>query len=99
MYSTEAPAEIQWYRDSVDVNFQTILSLRNEIAVAALALHDWDKYQYNNQVYTQLYKEIGIDNTLDKYVKNMQRSKINKNIAVILLILLLHALLPSSTFL
>ena len=93
MYSTEAPAEIQWYRDSVDVNFQTILSLRNEIAVAALALHDWDKYQYNNQVYTQLYKEIGIDNTLDKYVKNMQRSKINKNIAVILLILLLLALL------
>ena len=93
MYSNEAPAEIQWYRDSVDVNFQTILSLRNEIAVAALALHDWDKYQYNNQVYTQLYKEIGIDNTLDKYVKNMQRSKINKNIAVILLILLLLALL------
>ncbi len=93
MYSTESPAEIQWYKDSVDVNYQTILSLRNEVAVAALALHDWDKYQYNNQVYTQLYKEIGIDNTLDKYVKNMQRSKINKNIAVILLLLLLLALL------
>ncbi|MBP5276954.1 MAG: DUF5112 domain-containing protein [Prevotella sp.] len=93
MYSTETPAEIQWYKDSVYVNYQTILSLRNEIAVAALALHDWDKYHYNNQVYTQLYKEIGIDNTLDKYVKNMQRSKINKNIAIIILILLLLALL------
>ena len=93
MMGTETPADIQWYKDSVHVNYQTLLSLRNEIAVAALALHDWDRYQYNNQVYTQLYKEIGIDNTLDKYVQNMQRSKINKNIAIIILFLLLLALL------
>ncbi len=93
MMGAEAPQDIQWYRDGVRINYQTLLSLRNEIAVAALALHDWDKYHYNNQVYTQLYKETGIDNTLEKYVKTMQRSKINKNIAIMLLFLLLMALL------
>lgn len=45
--------EIQWLHDSVNTNYQIILDIRNESAVAALALHEWELYAYNNKVYTQ----------------------------------------------
>ena len=48
--------EIKWYQDSLAVNFNIILDIRNESAVAALALHEWQLYHYNNRIYTQLYK-------------------------------------------
>lgn len=38
------PAEICWYRDSVPTNYNIILDIRNESAVASLALHDWEAY-------------------------------------------------------
>ena len=90
--SAQEPAELSWYRDSVKVDFNTILFLRNEIAVAALACHEWPLYTYNNKVYTMLYRELTADRTLGEYVKTMQRSEVNKNIAIILLILLLIAI-------
>ena len=33
------PAEIKWYHDSLPMNYGIILDIRNESAVAALALH------------------------------------------------------------
>ena len=87
--SSSEPAELKWHRDSVNTDYHLLLFLRNEIAVAALACHDWPLYTYNNKVYTQLYKELTADRTLGEYVKTMQRSEVNKNIAIILLVLLL----------
>ena len=66
-----------------------ILDIRNESAVAALALHLWVLYASNNKVYTQLFREMSADNTLDEYVRTMEVSKNSKNVAVVLLILLL----------
>ena len=86
------PAEISWHRDSVAADYSMLLFLRNEIAVAALAAHNWPLYTYNNKVYTQLYKEVTADRTLGEYVKTMQRSEVNKNIAIMLLVLLLIAI-------
>lgn len=83
------PAEIIWFHDSLKTDYGIILDIRNETAVAALALNDWRLYYYNNSVYTQLYKETSADNSLGGYVRIMQRSEINKTIAVILLLLLL----------
>lgn len=57
--------------------------------MAALALHQWSLYQSNNKVYTQLFREISADNTLDIYVHTMQQSENSKTVAVVLLILLL----------
>ena len=65
-------AEIKWFEDSVPTNYSVILDIRNESAVAALALHDWELYHANNKVYTQLFRERSADNTLDNYVKTMQ---------------------------
>ena len=87
--------EIKWYHDSLKTNYQVILELRNESAVAALALHEWQLYSYNNKIYTQLYKEMSADNTLAAYCRTMQQSKTNKSIAVILLILVLFSIIPA----
>lgn len=83
------PAELKWYHDSLPTNYNVILDLRNETAVAALALHDWNLYRNNNKVYTQLFHECGADNTLDDYVRTMQVSENSKMVAIILLVLLL----------
>ena len=87
--------EIKWYQDSLDTNYTIILDIRNESAVAALALHEWQLYQYNNRIYTQLYKEMSADNTLADYCRMMQQSQTNKRIAMILLILVLCSILPA----
>ena len=87
--------EIMWFHDSVKTNYHVILDIRNESAVAALALHEWQLYSYNNRIYTQLFKEMSADNTLGDYCRAMQQSQTNKTIAVILLVLLLLAIVPA----
>ena len=87
--------EIQWFHDSLNVNYEVILDMRNESAVAALALHEWQTYSYNNKIYTQLYKEMSADNTLADYCRTMQQSQSNKRIGIILLVLVLLAILPA----
>ncbi len=89
------PAEIEWLHDGVDVNYQVVLDIRNESAVAALALHQWSLYTYNNKVYTQLFKEMSADSTLADYCRTMQDSQGNKRIAVILLLVLLVMIVPA----
>ena len=51
------------------MNYGIILDIRNESAVAALALHEWEVYKYNNSVYTHLFKERYADNSLGDTVE------------------------------
>ncbi len=90
-----SPAEIEWLHGGIDTNYQIILDIRNESAVAALALHEWSLYAYNNKVYTQLFKELSADATLSDYCRTMQQSQQNKRIAVILLLVLLVLIVPA----
>ena len=87
--------EIKWYHDKVNTNYHIILDIRNESAVAALALHEWQLYSYNNRIYTQLFKEMSADDTLGEYVSTMQQSQTNKTIAIILLVLLMISIVPA----
>lgn len=89
------PAELKWLHDSVQTNYDVILDIRNESAIAALALHKWNLYQSNNQIYTQLFRERSADNTLPDYVRTMQMSENSKNVAVIILVLLFIQLVPA----
>ncbi len=82
-------AELKWLRDSLPTNYDVILDIRNESAVAALALHEWQLYHSNNKIYTQLFRERSADKTLPDYVRTMQVSENSKTVAVILLVLLL----------
>ena len=81
--------DIRWYHDSLSTNYNIILDIRNESAVAALALHEWNLYYYNNRIYTQLFKEMSADKTLDDYCRKMQQSETNKRIAILILVLFL----------
>ena len=87
--------EIKWYHDSIKTNYHIILDIRNESAVAALALHEWQLYSYNNRIYTQLFKEMSADVTLGEYCSTMQQSQTNKTIAIILLVLLMISIIPA----
>lgn len=80
--------EINWYHDSLNVNYNIILDIRNESAVAALALHEWPLYYYNNRIYTQLFKEMSADKSLAVYCRKMQQSETNTTIAIMLLVLI-----------
>ena len=82
-------AELKWFADSVTTDYSIILDIRNESAVAALALHQWTLYDRNNKIYTKLFRERSTDNTLPEYVRTMQSSENSKTVAVILLFLLL----------
>ena len=93
------PAEINWFRQQVKIDYNIILDMRNETAVADLALHQWAAYHYNNRAYTQLFKETSADNSLDEYVHVMQQSENSKNVAVVLLIMLLISIFPAYYFL
>lgn len=93
------PAEIEWFHQNMDIDYDVILTFRNECAVAALAVHNWSLYHYNNQVYIQLYKEKSADNSLEEYVKSMEKVEVNKKIAVAILIILLIIILSSYYFL
>lgn len=90
------PPEVKWFQDSLPTNYGIIIDMRNESAVAALALHRWRLYTYNNKVYTQLFKEVSADNTLADYCRVMQQSQTNKTIAVIILVLILVMIPPAS---
>lgn len=76
-----------------------LLDISNETAVAALALHQWDVYEKNNKIYTRLFREASADKFLPAYVRTMQESETNKNVAIALLVLLLAIIFPAYYFL
>ena len=96
--SVEA-AELRWLDKNLKINYTMVLDIRNEVAVAALALHNLELYKYNNKAYTSLFKELSADKTLPEYCITMQKSKNDKTVAVILLVLLLLSVFPAYYFL
>ncbi len=90
--------DIFWLHNSVKMNYNILLVARNESAVAALALHEWALYNYNNRIYTLLFKELSADQTLDDYCKKMQQSQTNRSVAIIMLVLILLILLVAILF-
>ena len=87
------PPEILWYHQGLNINYQALLDLRNESAVAALALHQWPLYYYNNRIYTLLFKEMSADASLDSYCSTMLQSQSNKQVAIILIVFLFLAII------
>ena len=88
-------AELQWFRDSVKADYGTILDVRNETAVAALALRNWILYSYNNAVYIQLFRDCSADNTIATYVRTMQQAESNRSVAMIMLIVMFVSIFPA----
>ena len=89
----EEVGELVWFAHHFDTDYYTLLDVRNEAAVAFLALGELKAYRYNNQAYTSLYKQISVDASLEQYCEQMQLSSNNKIVAIILCVILLIALL------
>ena len=94
-----AAAELKWFDAGFESDYHVLLDVRNEAAVAYLALGELDAYRYNNQAYTSLYKQISVDASLEEYCERMQLSTNGKWVAVILCLALLVALLAGYYFL
>ena len=86
------PAELLWWKAPFDSDFHIILDVRNEAAVALLALKQWEGYRYNNHAYTTLYKLLGEDRSLEEYCQKLERSTEHKTVAILLCSLLIATL-------
>lgn len=80
--------ETRWWLSDYATDYHTILDVRNELAVANLALSRLPQYRYNNRIYNDLYKLVSEDRTLIDYSNRMQRYYSNTSVAVLICLLL-----------
>ena len=85
--------EIYWYKTGFYTDYHVILDIRNEVAVAALALHEWELYAYNNMIFTKLFKLVSHDSQLEEYCRNEEKAKNINTICIVLLIIITIILL------
>ncbi len=81
-------AEQAWLAQNFSTDYYILLDVRNEAAVAGLAVKDFPTYFYNNTAYTVLYKQLSQDHSLGQYCRRMQQSTNNKIVALGLFVLL-----------
>ena len=82
------PAETYWLEDGFATDYETVLWLRNEIAVSALALRDWDVYRYNDDAYLKLFKLYYGEWKIEEDCRELQRTNSNLSISVIIFVLI-----------
>ena len=85
---TLVPAETYWLEDGFATDYETVLWLRNEIAVSALALRDWNVYRYNDDAYLKLFKLYFGEWKIEEDCRELQRSNSNLYIAVTVFVLI-----------
>lgn len=90
-FEMDAMPEIDLWMSGFPTDYHTILDIRNEAAIAALALKQWDVYYYNNEIYIRLYKLLAQDRTLERYCNEIKAANINKQIVIIVVCMLFLA--------
>ena len=86
--------DIDLWNQGVATDYAIVMDVRNESAVAALALNEWDVYTYNNKVYTRLYKLMSQDDSLSSYCEEMNASANNlQTIIIVLLVVVIVGLI------
>lgn len=90
---TGESADMKWWERGVDVDYELVMALRNEVAVAALALHQWDLYSHNNAIYTRLYNASSADASLNDYCERMEHYEALDRLVLIVLLVLVACIL------
>lgn len=85
--------EQEWWNEGVKADYNLIMALRNEVAVAALALHLWDLYTYNNLLYTHMYRLNSQNNQLESELMALIRLQKNMNMGVVFMIIIILILI------
>ena len=83
--------EIEWWNAGFTTDYHTILQVRNEAAIAALALNDRALYYYNNEIFTRLYKLTAQDENLEKRCNEIKEANNNRKTLLFILITSLMA--------
>lgn len=86
---SDSMPEIGWWNRHVPLDYHLVIDLRNEAAIAALALRDWETYGYNNEIYTRLYKLMAQDASLAAYVEKLRAGAQGRYTAVVFALALL----------
>lgn len=92
-YAYQNPAEFYWWDRGVQVDYQLILYLRNELAIAYLSQNKIDQYTFNNDCYTQLYKLVSSDETLSAYCDRLKTSTTNRTVGLALCLLVVLSMI------
>ena len=87
------PCETFWLESGYATDYETVLWIRNEVAVSALALKDWAVYRYNDEAYLKLFKLFYSEGQIEQDCLELQRYNSNLTIAVIILVILLMIML------
>ena len=93
LVGADVPVELLWWQHDFTTDYHVILDIRNEAAVAFLALKQWEAYDYNNKAYTLLYKLQSEDWSLEEYCRQLKHSTTNKIVGIALCLILAAALL------
>lgn len=80
-------AEMMWANAKVDVDYEMIAALRNEVALSALALHDFDLYHYNNRAFIRLHKFLHRDNELPTYFRRLHHTHHRSNQLLVVILI------------
>lgn len=81
--------ETVWLKQNYATDYETILWIRNEVAIAALALGDWEMYRYNNTLYLTLFKRYYGEWTIEDDSYKLQRNNSNLSILIAIIIAIL----------
>ena len=84
----ETDVETRWWLSDYATDYYTILDVRNELAVAYLAMRRSPEYRYNNRIYNNLYKLVSEDRSLIEYSNRIQRYYSNTSVALLICLLL-----------
>ena len=87
-------SEIRWWNDHFDMDYSIIVDVRNELAIAALALNKKHLYKYNSDAFTRMYQLLSRDDSLATRIEQLKRTNANKGLVVNLSVLLLVLFLP-----
>ena len=80
--------ELSWWAAGVKADYHLIMGLRNEVAIAALALRRWDVYGFNNFQFSHLYKLLTKDSSLEDFYLQQRKARSSLNMGIVLLVLL-----------
>lgn len=80
--------DVKLWNSGFETDYYAIMDVRNEVAVAALALNYWNMYDYNNAIYSRLYKLTAQDTTIEQYCESMHKANSTRQTFIVLAILL-----------
>ncbi|MCQ2197970.1 MAG: DUF5112 domain-containing protein [Bacteroidaceae bacterium] len=69
------PMDIMAFKQGLKWDFPLLIRIRNEVAISALALHEWDLYTYNNRICINLHKLCNQDATLPFYCEELSKTQ------------------------